>query len=79
MVVVTDYAGGVGCETKAKAGGTRHAQASVQAGADKQWEARSPPIRFVLLFFSPFCFYMNTFIQRNLRKMTLDLLLHAKI
>ena len=50
MVVGTDYAGDVGCETKTKADGAGHAQASVKAGTDKQWEARSPTIRFVLLF-----------------------------
>jgi hypothetical protein len=55
MVVVTDHAGDVGCETKAKAGGAGHAQASLEAGADKQWEARISTIRFVLLFLSFFC------------------------
>jgi hypothetical protein len=50
MVIITDHAGDVGCETKAKAGGAGHAQASLKAGTDKQWEARFPTIRFVLLF-----------------------------
>ena len=47
---MADYAGDVGRETKTKAGGAGHAQASIKAGADNQWEARGPTIRFVILF-----------------------------
>jgi hypothetical protein len=45
MVIVIDHVGDVGCENKVNAGGAKDAQASLEAGADKQWEARFPTIR----------------------------------